>query len=327
MPHHVHLRRGFGRRPGAHRPAAPAPPAALAAPAAPCTTCDPCRPCRPCCPCRPCRPYSLGWKWSRAATASTFLLLLALALARLQPPPPSLRLTPLLPLPLAQASIDIEDPPIKTTPSYPHHVFLMTRGTRGDVQPFVALARGLCSERGWLVTICTEARWKNWVIAQCADITAGAVRYLCSGGDSQALTETWISKEARACTCNMHIHEHDMNMSMHMHSPYMLSRARRGRGVTHCYVHAAYALPWFSDEPSAPARRAHHTFPAPHPSYLPYPPDLPRQIMGSKTEALQELMLAASEATFFASAPVFMHHLGQLQVRHRFFLFPPCNAM
>ena len=57
------------------------------------------------------------------------------------------------------------------------------------------------------------------------------------------------------------------------------------------------------------------------------PPDLPRQIMGSKTEALQELMLAASEATFFASAPVFMHHLGQLQVRHRFFLFPRCNAM
>ena len=49
--------------------------------------------------------------------------------------------------------------------------------------------------------------------------------------------------------------------------------------------------------------------------------------MGSKTEALQELMLAASEATFFASAPVFMHHLGQLQVRHRFFLFPRCNAM
>jgi sterol 3beta-glucosyltransferase len=107
----------------------------------------------------------------------------------------------------------------------------MTRGTRGDVQPFVALARGLCSERGWLVTICTEARWKEWMMTQCADITAGAVRFVCSGGDTQRQTETWVSKE----------------------------------------------------------------------------------IMGSKTEALQELMLAASEANFFASAPVFMHHLARLQ--------------
>ena len=30
-------------------------------------------------------------------------------------------------------------------------VFMMTRGTRGDVQPFVALARGLAEELGWLV--------------------------------------------------------------------------------------------------------------------------------------------------------------------------------
>ena len=75
----------------------------------------------------------------------------------------------------------------------------MTRGTRGDVQPFVALARGLCSERGWLVTICTEARWKQWVVAQCADITAGAVHFVCSGGDTQRQTETWVSKEVRAC--------------------------------------------------------------------------------------------------------------------------------
>ena len=68
-------------------------------------------------------------------------------------------------------------------------------------------------------------------MTQCADITAGAVRFVCSGGDTQRQTETWVSKE----------------------------------------------------------------------------------IMGSKTEALQELMLAASEANFFASAPVFMHHLARLQ--------------
>ena len=28
---------------------------------------------------------------------------------------------------------------------------MMTRGTRGDVQPFVALARGLAEQLGWLV--------------------------------------------------------------------------------------------------------------------------------------------------------------------------------
>ena len=35
-----------------------------------------------------------------------------------------------------------ETEPVEAAPSYPRHAFLMTRGTRGDVQPFVALARG-----------------------------------------------------------------------------------------------------------------------------------------------------------------------------------------
>ena len=76
-----------------------------------------------------------------------------------------------------------------------------------------------------------------------------------------------------------------------------------------------YATPWFSEGPSAP-RHTPHTPSVSHRHLAPlYPPplDLPRQIMGSKTEALQELMLAASEANFFASAPVFMHHLARLQ--------------
>jgi hypothetical protein len=34
---------------------------------------------------------------------------------------------------------------------YPRHVLMLTRGTRGDVQPFVALARGMAQSRGWLV--------------------------------------------------------------------------------------------------------------------------------------------------------------------------------
>lgn len=79
--------------------------------------------------------------------------------------------------------------------NFPAHVFLMSRGTRGDVQPFVALARGLCNELGWLVTICTESRWKEFVISKCNDITNGAVRFVCCGGDTQLQTESWISKE------------------------------------------------------------------------------------------------------------------------------------
>ena len=64
---------------------------------------------------------------------------------------------------------------------YPKHVFMMSRGTRGDIQPFVALARGLCNELGWLVTICTEKRWKPFVISKCADITNGYLSALLSG--------------------------------------------------------------------------------------------------------------------------------------------------
>ena len=53
--------------------------------------------------------------------------------------------SPLAPIPCPGAS-DIEQ--LVESASNPRHAFLMTRGTWGDVQPFVALARGLCSERG-----------------------------------------------------------------------------------------------------------------------------------------------------------------------------------
>jgi len=115
------------------------------------------------------------------------------------------------------------------------HALIISRGTRGDVQPFVALTRGLCSQLGWRVTFCTEERWRGFVLGKCADITAGEVRFLCTGGDTQRQTETDVSKE----------------------------------------------------------------------------------IMSSRTEVLQELMMAASEMNFFPSAPVIMHHLGALQASPR----------
>eukprot|EP00756_Hemistasia_phaeocysticola_P059179 Hpha_TRINITY_DN358_c0_g1::TRINITY_DN358_c0_g1_i1::g.112663::m.112663/K05841/E2.4.1.173; sterol 3beta-glucosyltransferase len=66
---------------------------------------------------------------------------------------------------------------------YPKHVFMMTRGTRGDVQPFVALARGMATMLGWMVTICTELKWKDFVIKN-ADVPRGKIRFRPSGGDT-----------------------------------------------------------------------------------------------------------------------------------------------
>ena len=47
--------------------------------------------------------------------------------------------------------------------SFEHHVMITTRGTRGDVQPFLALARGLAETYGWLVTIVTELNYIDFI--------------------------------------------------------------------------------------------------------------------------------------------------------------------
>ena len=79
--------------------------------------------------------------------------------------------------------------------SFPRHLFIMTRGTRGDVQPFVALAKGLANTHGWLVTICTELYWREFVLSEVAELRAGAVRFLPSGGDSHAMTDIWLMRQ------------------------------------------------------------------------------------------------------------------------------------
>eukprot|EP00928_Gymnodinium_smaydae_P061470 TRINITY_DN45533_c0_g1_i1.p1 TRINITY_DN45533_c0_g1~~TRINITY_DN45533_c0_g1_i1.p1 ORF type:complete len:804 (-),score=160.15 TRINITY_DN45533_c0_g1_i1:278-2491(-) len=82
--------------------------------------------------------------------------------------------------------------------SYPRHIFLMTRGTRGDVQPFVALARGLAEQRGWLVTICTEYRWKQFV-KENSNVSRGRILFRSAGGDTELRTsgalERWAMKQ------------------------------------------------------------------------------------------------------------------------------------
>ncbi|CAJ1387869.1 unnamed protein product [Effrenium voratum] len=76
--------------------------------------------------------------------------------------------------------------------SYPMHVFMMTRGTRGDVQPFVTLARGLAETHGWLVTICTELTHADFV-RKWSDVSRGRIRFRPSGGNTEAKMDTFGS--------------------------------------------------------------------------------------------------------------------------------------
>jgi len=72
---------------------------------------------------------------------------------------------------------------------YKKHVLLMTRGTRGDVQPFVALARGLAEKYGWMVTIQTELTFKDFIQGKTNDLSQGIVRFAPSGGDTERRIE------------------------------------------------------------------------------------------------------------------------------------------
>ena len=52
------------------------------------------------------------------------------------------------------------------------------------------------SEHGYLVTIVTELAWKEFVTGKCADVTAGAVRFLPAGGDTALQTSGYIEQTA-----------------------------------------------------------------------------------------------------------------------------------
>lgn len=79
--------------------------------------------------------------------------------------------------------------------SYSKHVFMITRGTRGDVQPFVALARGLASLYGYKVTILTELRFQGFVHSQ-SDVPQGKISFRPIGGDAQNTVDSALGKWA-----------------------------------------------------------------------------------------------------------------------------------
>ena len=71
------------------------------------------------------------------------------------------------PEPASPCSLPLTTATLSTpTPLFPRHILMMSRGTRGDVQPFVALARGL-------------ARWSRTMSRPPARRRAGCVRAAC----------------------------------------------------------------------------------------------------------------------------------------------------
>eukprot|EP01126_Amoeba_proteus_P058626 TRINITY_DN7584_c0_g2_i3.p1 TRINITY_DN7584_c0_g2~~TRINITY_DN7584_c0_g2_i3.p1 ORF type:complete len:342 (+),score=49.38 TRINITY_DN7584_c0_g2_i3:368-1393(+) len=78
---------------------------------------------------------------------------------------------------------------------YPKHVMIVTRGTRGDVQPFVALGRGLAEMRGWMVTIVTELPYRDFIKSY-SKVTKGCIRFRPSGGDTTRKIDKPLAKWA-----------------------------------------------------------------------------------------------------------------------------------
>lgn len=61
----------------------------------------------------------------------------------------------------------LEDDPIESTevkPAESYHFVLLTIGSRGDVQPYIALGKGLIAE-GHKVTIATHSEFEEWIVS------------------------------------------------------------------------------------------------------------------------------------------------------------------
>jgi len=72
-------------------------------------------------------------------------------------------------------------------------VMMMTRGTRGDVQPFLALARGLILHHNCEVTIVTELSFKAYVQDHRTDLPPNTLHFRPSGGNTMKQTRSTVS--------------------------------------------------------------------------------------------------------------------------------------
>jgi len=73
--------------------------------------------------------------------------------------------------------------------------YVITQGTRGDVQPWIALARGLATLYGWTVYICTQMRYKG-LVQSFSQVKRGALKFRPSGGDTERRIQAPIPRRA-----------------------------------------------------------------------------------------------------------------------------------
>ncbi|GBG31108.1 Sterol 3-beta-glucosyltransferase [Hondaea fermentalgiana] len=85
--------------------------------------------------------------------------------------------------------------PVRNDVSGSRRLLVISRGTRGDVQPFIALARGLAECFEWEIYICTEMRYKPLIEKYC-DVERGSIHFVPSGGDTEARIAKPIAKWA-----------------------------------------------------------------------------------------------------------------------------------
>uniref|UniRef100_A0A7S4MBL6 Glycosyltransferase family 28 N-terminal domain-containing protein n=1 Tax=Odontella aurita TaxID=265563 RepID=A0A7S4MBL6_9STRA len=78
---------------------------------------------------------------------------------------------------------------------YAKRLMVVTRGTRGDIQPFIALSRGLAEMENWEIIIVTETEYLSELRTQ-KNVKAGAIRFRPSGGNTMKKVHSEVSQKA-----------------------------------------------------------------------------------------------------------------------------------
>ncbi|KAH9262670.1 hypothetical protein BASA82_000292 [Batrachochytrium salamandrivorans] len=80
-------------------------------------------------------------------------------------------------------------------------IVIITRGTRGDVQPFMALAKGLAERKNWSVTVITELSFYPLVKSH-SKTSRGEIHFRPSGGDTESSFDwpmaKWMMNQRRS---------------------------------------------------------------------------------------------------------------------------------
>eukprot|EP00924_Labyrinthula_sp_SR-Ha-C_P004522 maker-scaffold_1-snap-gene-3.1-mRNA-1 protein AED:0.01 eAED:0.01 QI:0/1/0.75/1/1/1/4/29/813 len=101
-----------------------------------------------------------------------------------------------LPLALHLKVLPLHLPKPSTQLQFKKHIMMITRGTRGDIQPFLSLALGLAELKNFHVTLCTESRYEEYILKHTKDLSQGKVEFKSVGGDTQRTVDGKLGKWA-----------------------------------------------------------------------------------------------------------------------------------